>query len=111
MGVRSSTACMVAPTRPSSTTGHIARMNRAAIFIDLFGDEVTITGSTLRVRPPGFKAAIAKRLYEVVWPLIGAGKVRVVIDQVFPAAEAAQAHAAMEASGHIGKLLLRWDAC
>jgi NADPH2:quinone reductase len=69
---------------------------------------LTITGSTLRVRPPGFKAAIARRLYEVVWPLIGAGKVRVVIDRVFPAEGAAQAHAAMEASGHIGKLLLRW---
>ena len=69
---------------------------------------LTITGSTLRVRPPAFKAAIARRLYGVVWPLIGAGKVRVVVDQVFPAAEAAQAHAVMEASAHIGKLLLTW---
>jgi NADPH2:quinone reductase len=69
---------------------------------------LTVTGSTLRVRSPAFKAAIARRLYDVVWPLIGAGKVRVVIDQVFPAAEAAKAHAVMEASGHIGKLLLVW---
>ena len=69
---------------------------------------LTITGSTLRARPTAFKAAIARRLYGVAWPLIGAGKVRVVIDQRFPAAAAAQAHAAMEASGHIGKLLLVW---
>lgn len=69
---------------------------------------LTVTGSTLRIRPPAFKAAIARRLYDVVWPLIGAGKVRVVIDQKFPAAHAAQAHRAMEASGHIGKLLLVW---
>jgi NADPH2:quinone reductase len=69
---------------------------------------LTVTGSTLRVRAPAFKAAIARRLFDVVWPLIGAGKVRVVIDRKFPAAEAAQAHAAMEASGHIGKLLLVW---
>jgi NADPH2:quinone reductase len=69
---------------------------------------LTVTGSTLRVRPPAFKAAIARRLFDVVWPLIGAGKVRVVIEQVFPAESASQAHAVMEASGHIGKLLLRW---
>jgi NADPH:quinone reductase len=69
---------------------------------------LTVTGSTLRVRSPEFKAAIARQLYDVVWPLIGAGKVRVVIDRVFPAAEAAQAHSVMEASGHIGKLLLVW---
>jgi NADPH2:quinone reductase len=69
---------------------------------------LTVTGSTLRVRPPAFKAAIARRLYDVVWPLIGAGKVRVVIDQEFPAAEAAKAHTVMEGSGHIGKLLLVW---
>jgi NADPH2:quinone reductase len=55
-----------------------------------------------------FKAAIARRLYEVVWPLIEAGKVRPVIHEVFPAAQAAQAHALMESGAHIGKLVLRW---
>jgi NADPH2:quinone reductase len=83
--------------------------NSAALdFHTVMRRRLTITGSTLRVRPPAFKAAIARRLYDVVWPLIGAGKVRVVIDRMFPAASAAQAHAAMEASGHIGKLLLVW---
>ena len=69
---------------------------------------LTVTGSTLRPRPVAFKAAIAMRLHEVIWPLIAAGKVRPVIHQVFAAAEAAQAHALMESSAHIGKLLLRW---
>jgi NADPH2:quinone reductase len=69
---------------------------------------LTVTGSTLRPRPAAFKAAIARRLQEVVWPLIEAGKVRPVIHEVFPAAEAAQAHALLESGAHIGKLVLRW---
>jgi NADPH2:quinone reductase len=69
---------------------------------------VTVTGSTLRSRPPAFKGAIARRLHEVIWPLIDAGAIRPVIHQVFPAVEAAQAHALMESSEHIGKLLLAW---
>jgi NADPH2:quinone reductase len=51
------------------------------------------TGSTLRPRPPAEKAAIADALREKVWPLIGAGRLKPVIDSVFPLAEAAKAHA------------------
>jgi NADPH2:quinone reductase len=69
----------------------------------------SITGSTLRNRPVSFKAAIARRLHEVVWPLIERGRIKPVIHQVFAASEAAQAHALMESSSHIGKLVLRWD--
>lgn len=69
---------------------------------------LTITGSTLRPRPVAFKAAIARQLHEKVWPLLAAGKLRPVIHQVFPAAEAARAHAVMESSAHIGKLMLQW---
>jgi NADPH2:quinone reductase len=64
------------------------------------------TGSTLRARDTGFKAAIAAKLREQVWPLIEAGRVRVPIDSTFPLAEAAKAHARMEASNHIGKIVL-----
>ena len=70
---------------------------------------LTITGSTLRPRPVAFKAAIASRLRERVWPLIESGQIRPVVHQVFPAAEAAQAHALMESNQHIGKLLLSWQ--
>ncbi|MET0384209.1 MAG: NAD(P)H-quinone oxidoreductase [Burkholderiaceae bacterium] len=69
---------------------------------------LTITGSTLRPRPPGFKAAIAAALRSQVWPLLATRKVAPVIQRVFPAAQAAQAHAAMEQGDHVGKLMLTW---
>jgi putative PIG3 family NAD(P)H quinone oxidoreductase len=69
---------------------------------------LTVTGSTLRPRPLAFKAAIARSLRHVVWPLIESGQIKPVIHQVFPAAQAAQAHALMETNQHIGKLLLDW---
>jgi NADPH:quinone reductase len=69
---------------------------------------LTITGSTLRPRPVAFKTAIAHRLHEVVWPLVSAGKVKPVIEEVFPASEVAKAHALMDRGSHIGKILLRW---
>jgi NADPH2:quinone reductase len=69
---------------------------------------LTITGSTLRPRSVPFKAAIARALREKVWPWLEAGKVRPVIHGVFPAAEAARAHALMESNQHIGKLVLHW---
>lgn len=67
---------------------------------------LTITGSTLRPRPEAFKAAIAAKLREHVWPLIEAGKIKPVIHQRFPLEQAAQAHALMEGSTHIGKIML-----
>ena len=69
---------------------------------------LTITGSTLRARPAAFKAAIAEKLYEHVWPLFANKRLRPIIHEVFPAHEAARAHALMESSTHIGKILLRW---
>ncbi|HLW27185.1 MAG TPA: NAD(P)H-quinone oxidoreductase [Kiloniellales bacterium] len=67
---------------------------------------LTITGSTLRPRPIAFKAAIAANLQAQVWPLLEAGKVRPLIHRTYPLAEAAEAHALMESSSHIGKIML-----
>ena len=53
-------------------------------------------------------AAIASALKTHVWPLLAQGRVKPVIHRVFPAAEAAQAHALMESNAHIGKILLTW---
>jgi putative PIG3 family NAD(P)H quinone oxidoreductase len=64
------------------------------------------TGSTLRARSVTDKAAIAAAINERVLPLIAAGKVRPLIDSTFALAKAAEAHARMEASGHIGKIVL-----
>ena len=66
------------------------------------------TGSTLRSRAVADKAAIAAAVERNVWPLIAAGKVRPVMDSTFPFTEAAQAHARMETSAHIGKIVLVW---
>jgi NADPH2:quinone reductase len=69
---------------------------------------LTITGSTLRGRSVAFKAAIAEKLYKHVWPLFADKRLRPIIHDVFPAQEAVRAHALMESSAHIGKILLRW---
>ena len=67
---------------------------------------LTITGSTLRPRPVAFKAAIAAQLREKVWPLLEAGRIKPVIFKTFALADAAQAHALMETSTHVGKIML-----
>lgn len=68
---------------------------------------LTFTGSTLRPQSDLAKAAITKELLENVWPLIEAGKFRPVMDREFDLAKASDAHACMESSAHIGKIVLR----
>ena len=67
---------------------------------------LSITGSTLRPRPVEFKAAVANSLRAKIWPLIEAGKIKPVIYQTFPLAQASEAHQLMETSQHIGKIVL-----
>ncbi|NYT38244.1 NAD(P)H-quinone oxidoreductase [Allopusillimonas soli] len=67
---------------------------------------LTVTGSTLRPRPVAFKARIAQSLRKRVWPLLEAGTVRPVIHATFPLAQAADAHALMDAGEQIGKIVL-----
>ena len=69
---------------------------------------LTVTGSTLRPRSTEYKASIGRALRERVWPLIEAGRVKPVVHRVFPAAQAAQAHALMESGRHVGKIMLTW---
>ena len=69
---------------------------------------LAITGSTLRPRSVAYKTALAKDLLATVWPLIEAGTIKPVIHQVFPAEQAAAAHALMETSTHVGKIVLTW---
>ena len=82
--------------------GPKAEVNFAAVMMK----RLTITGSTLRARPVAVKAALAAALKEKVWPLLDAGKVAPVMAASFPLAEAAKAHALMESSSHIGKIVL-----
>ena len=73
---------------------------------DILRRRLTITGSTLRPRPVEFKATVAQALREKIWPLIEAGKIRPVIFKTFALDEAAAAHALMESSEHVGKIML-----
>lgn len=73
---------------------------------DILRRRLTITGSTLRPRPVSFKGALARALEEKVWPLIAAGKIKPVIHSRFALDKACDAHALMESSAHVGKLIL-----
>lgn len=75
-------------------------------FAQLMMRRLTMTGSTLRPQSDLAKARIAQDLREAVWPLLEAGRVRPIMDSEFPLAEASAAHARMEGSGHIGKIVL-----
>jgi len=68
---------------------------------------LTVTGSTLRPQSDLAKARIAAALRTEVWPLLDAGRIAPVMDSEFALEDAAAAHARMESSGHIGKIVLR----
>ena len=68
---------------------------------------LTVTGSTMRPRTTAQKGEIARALRDRVWPVLDAGRCGPVIHQVFPLAEASRAHALMESSAHIGKIILK----
>ena len=80
-----------------------AKLNFAQIMVR----RLTITGSTLRPQSDLAKARIAQDLREAVWPLLEAGRVAPVMDSEFPLEDAAGAHARMESSEHIGKIVLK----
>jgi putative PIG3 family NAD(P)H quinone oxidoreductase len=67
---------------------------------------LVLTGSTLRARSNAFKAALASEIRETVWPLVGDGELRPVMDTSFALHEAAAAHARMEQGSHVGKIVL-----
>ncbi len=75
-------------------------------FLPLMLKRLTLTGSTLRARSVRFKGRLAKTLKDRVWPLLENGNIRPVIDTVFPLDRVADAHARMETSLHIGKIVL-----
>ena len=78
-------------------------------FTQVMTRRLTLTGSTLRPQSDVAKARIAASLLTQVWPLLCAGRVAPVIDSCFDLDQAAQAHARMESSAHISKIVLRLD--
>lgn len=75
--------------------------------VQLMTRRLTVTGSTLRPQSDLAKARIADELRTHVWPLIATGKIAPVMDQEFALEDAAAAHARMESSAHIGKIVLK----
>jgi NADPH2:quinone reductase len=75
-------------------------------FGEIMRRRLTVTGSTLRPRPVSFKQDIANKLRARIWPLLEARKIAPVIYRAFPLAQAADAHALMETSTHVGKIML-----
>lgn len=73
---------------------------------EIMRKRLTLTGSTLRPRSVEFKTLLADELHRNVWPLVAEGKLKPVIDAVFPLARAADAHRRMESGEHIGKIVL-----
>jgi putative PIG3 family NAD(P)H quinone oxidoreductase len=94
---------------PDGRLGYIAFLGGSKAEVDfapMMLKRITISGSTLRARSVDFKGAIARNLKEKVWPLIESGQVRPVMAESFALERAADAHALMETSRHIGKIVL-----
>ena len=72
----------------------------------LMRKRAAVLATVLRARPPEEKAAVVASVREHVWPLVGSGTVRPVVDRVLPMAEAAEAHRVLEAGENVGKVLL-----
>jgi NADPH2:quinone reductase len=98
-------ACLAVDGRHVSIA--VQRGARAEIAIaDIMLRRLTLTGSTLRGRSVEFKSLVAGELSRTVWPHVRAGRLKPVIDRIFPLEEASAAHARMEAGDHIGKIVL-----
>jgi len=82
--------------------GAKAELNMAVVMMRRY----CLTGSTLRPRSDAFKAALADEIAANAWPLFASGEIGPVMDKTFPLAEAAAAHARMEAGDHVGKIVL-----
>ncbi|MDR6263872.1 NAD(P)H-quinone oxidoreductase [Roseobacter sp. N2S] len=80
----------------------VAELNFAQIMVK----RLTVTGSTLRPQSDVAKAQIAQLLEENIWPMLTDGAIAPVMDSTYPLAQAADAHARMESSAHIGKIVL-----
>jgi len=73
---------------------------------DVMRRRLTLTGSTLRPRSVEFKTMVCDEIAKTVWPYVEGGRLKPVVDCTFPLAEAAKAHARMEAGDHVGKIVL-----
>ncbi|HEX3676339.1 MAG TPA: NAD(P)H-quinone oxidoreductase [Sphingomicrobium sp.] len=76
---------------------------------DIMRRRLTLTGSTLRPRTIEFKTMVADEIAKTVWPYVEGGRLKPVVDSIYPLVDAAAAHARMEAGEHVGKIVLEVD--
>jgi NADPH:quinone reductase len=98
-------ACLATEGRHVSIAVQRGATAEVPIF-DLMRRRLTLTGSTLRPRSIEFKTMVADEIAKTVWPYVEGGRLRPVIDSVFPLADAAAAHERMETGEHVGKIVL-----
>ena len=94
---------------PDGRLVYIAFLQGARVEVNLatiMMKRLTLTGSTLRARPPAEKGRIAREVEREVWPLFGSGAMRTCVHATFPLENAADAHRALEAGDHVGKIIL-----
>jgi len=99
----------IAALAPDGRLVHIAFRDGARVELDLMPvmlKRLTVTGSTLRIRPVERKGEIARALEEHVWPLLASGAIAPLIHAILPLDKAAEGHRIMEASEHTGKIVL-----
>jgi putative PIG3 family NAD(P)H quinone oxidoreductase len=98
-------ACLAEEGRHVSIAVQRGASSEIQIF-DIMRRRLTLTGSTLRPRPVEFKTMVADEIARTVWPYVEGGRLRPVIDAVFPLEQANAAHERMEAGDHVGKIVL-----
>jgi putative PIG3 family NAD(P)H quinone oxidoreductase len=99
----------LAVLKPFGRLVFIAFLGGSKVAVDLMPVQIkrlTLTGSRLRPRDPDEKARLAAVVEREVWPLIERGAFRPIVDKTFPLAQAAEAHAYLEAGDHVGKVVL-----
>ena len=101
-------ACLAKEGRHVSIAVQRGATAEIAIF-DIMRRRLTLTGSTLRSRSIEFKTMVADEIAKTVWPYVEGGRLKPLVDSSFPLAEAAAAHARMEAGEHVGKIVLEMD--
>ena len=98
-------ACLAEEGRHVSIAVQHGATGEIPIF-DVMRRRLTLTGSLLRPRSVEFKTMVADEIAKTVWPYVEGGRLKPVIDRVFPLSEATAAHARMEAGEHVGKIVL-----
>jgi putative PIG3 family NAD(P)H quinone oxidoreductase len=98
-------ACLAEDGRHVSIAVQRGATSEVPLF-DIMRRRLTLTGSTLRPRTVEFKTMVADEIVKTVWPFVQGGRLKPVIDSVFPLTEVTQAHERMESGGHIGKIVL-----